>query len=80
MEVSIDGTTFVLEHGQNIEDVKRRIEEAGNSPPRFVEFVVRGGLRMSVRITSQTRVTVCVRPAAGAGDEPLIPPLSEWDL
>ncbi|MFE6995974.1 hypothetical protein ACFVAE_08475 [Microbacterium sp. NPDC057659] len=78
--MSIDGTTFVLERGQDIEDLKRRIEAAANSPARFVELVVRGGMRVSALITPQTRVTICMRAAVGTSTEPFSPQFMEWDL
>lgn len=79
-EVSIDGSTFVLERGQDVEDVKRRIEAAANSPARFVDLIVRGGVQVSALITPHSRVTISIRTAAGSDDEPFSPQFTEWDL
>jgi hypothetical protein len=51
---------YLLAQGQDLESLKRRIEEGAQSGGRFVEFTVVGNREVSVLVTSRTRVVFSV--------------------
>jgi hypothetical protein len=59
-EVGIDGRSYYLAQGQDIEDLKRRIEECARSAAAFVTFTVVGNRAVSVLITPASRVVLSV--------------------
>jgi hypothetical protein len=59
-EIAIDGRITYLAQGQDIEHLKRRIEEAMATPGAFVEFTVVGNRTMSVLITPRSQVVFAV--------------------
>ncbi len=53
---------FLLEQGQDDEDLKRRIEGAAHAGGEFVEFVVVGNRAVSVLVSPATHVMISVEP------------------
>ncbi len=58
--VDADGVRFMLAQDQDVDDLKRRIEDASASQGRFVEFVVLGNRGVSVLVNSRTRIVLSV--------------------
>ena len=58
VSATIDDATFELAQGQDIVELKRRIEEAAATTGRFVEFTVIGDCDASVLITASSRVSI----------------------
>lgn len=56
--ISIDGEWFLLAPGQEVSDLKRRVEAAVEPPGHFVDFTVVGGRDVSALITPGTRVVI----------------------
>jgi len=59
-EVTINDTPFLIAQGQDLDDLKRRIESASQPGGRFVDLVVTGDRVVSVLITATSRVVVTV--------------------
>lgn len=59
-EVAIDGRSYYLAQGQDIEDLKRRIEESARSAAAFVTFTVVGNRAVSVLISPASQVVLSV--------------------
>lgn len=59
-QVAVDGTSFLLAQGQDLEDLKRRIEQAARSEAAFVDFVVVGNRAVSVLISSGSQVVISI--------------------
>jgi hypothetical protein len=59
-EVAINDTPFLMAQGQDLDDLKHRIEIASQPGGRFVDFVVVGNREVSVLITAHTRVVVSI--------------------
>jgi len=59
-EVAVNGGTFYVAQGQDIELIKRRITEAVRDGGDFVDFVVVGNRQVSVLFTSSTQVAFSV--------------------
>ena len=59
-EVTINDTPFLMAEGQDLNDLKRRIEDASQPGGRFVDFVIAGDRSISVLITAASRVVVTV--------------------
>jgi hypothetical protein len=59
-ELTINDTPFLMAQGQDLDDLKRRIEAASQAGGRFVDFVVVGDRAHSVLVTGSTRVVVTV--------------------
>ncbi|WP_245861470.1 hypothetical protein [Microbacterium aurantiacum] len=55
-EVMIDGESSVLAQDQDLDDLRRRIEEATATTGRFVDFVVVGNRTVIALVTPRTRV------------------------
>ncbi|WP_309064483.1 hypothetical protein [Microbacterium sp.] len=56
--LGVDGTTFPLAQGVDVDDLKRRIEEAVETSGRFVNFVVVGNRPVSVLFTPHSSVHI----------------------
>lgn len=74
-QVAVNGARFFLAQGQDIDELKRRIEEATASTGTFVDFVVVGNRSVSVLVSARTAVvfaveTVTYDPRDDADDEP----------
>lgn len=63
-EVTIDGASFLLSQDQAVEDLRRRIEDAVQTPGTFVDMTVVGNRSVSVLITPRTHVTISVSTVA----------------
>ena len=59
-ELAINGTSYPLSQGQDLDGLKRRIEEAVHAGGRFVDFTVVGNRAMSALITPAVRVIFSV--------------------
>jgi len=59
-ELTINDTPFLMAQGQDVDDLKHRIEAASQTGGRFVDFVVVGDRAHSVLITASSRVVVTV--------------------
>ena len=59
-ELTINDTPFLMAQGQDLDDLKRRIEAASQAGGRFVDFVVVGERAHSVLVTASTRVVVTI--------------------
>ncbi len=59
-ELTINDTPFLMAQGQDVDDLKQRIEAASQAGGRFVDFIVVGDRAHSVLITATTRVVVTV--------------------
>ena len=59
-QAAIDDAVYLLAQGQDLERLKRRIEEGARSGGIFVEFTVVGNREVSVLVTSRTRVVFSV--------------------
>ncbi len=59
-EMAINGGTFLLAQGQDVEVLKRRIVDAVRTDGQFVEFVVVGNRQVSVLFSETTQVTFSV--------------------
>ena len=59
-ELTINDTPFLMAQGQDVDDLKHRIEAASQTGGRFVDFIVVGDRAHSVLITATTRVVVTV--------------------
>jgi len=58
--IALNEAEFFLAQGQDVADLRRRIEEAMHSGGRFVDFVVVGNRAISVLIASATQVVISV--------------------
>ncbi len=58
--LAVDGTTYPLAQGVDVDDLKRQIEDAVKSSARFVNFVVVGNRAVSVLFTPRTCVQISV--------------------
>jgi hypothetical protein len=54
-EIAIDGAVYLLAQGQDLPDLRRRIETAARAGGKFVEFGVVGNREVSVLISSGTQ-------------------------
>ncbi|MBO3664193.1 hypothetical protein [Microbacterium stercoris] len=54
-EVTVNGSAFLLAQGQDVQDLRRRIEAVGTQA-RFVEFTVVGNRSVSVLVSSGAQV------------------------
>lgn len=59
-QIAMDGSNFLLAQGQDLDDLKRRIEDAARSGARFVDFVVVGNRNVSVFVSSGTEVVISI--------------------
>jgi hypothetical protein len=59
-EITIDGRSSFLAQGQDIGDLKRRIEGAMRTTGAFIEFTVVGNRNMSVLISPRSQVVFSV--------------------
>jgi len=75
-EITVDGRNSYLAQGQDIVDLKRRIEAAMITAGAFVEFTVVGNRSMSVLISPRSQVVLAVETVqydprdTGNDDEP----------
>ena len=75
-EVAINGSSLFLAQGQDLDDLKRRIEAAMRTPGSFVDFVVVGNRSVSVLISPRAQVAFSVETVqfdsrdTGNHDEP----------
>lgn len=58
--IALDDTGFFLAQGQNVADLRRRIEDAVHSGGAFVEFVAAGDRSVSVLISAASKVVISV--------------------
>lgn len=81
--IALNEAEFFLAQGQDVEDLRRRIEDAMHSGGRFVDFVVVGNRAISVLIASATQVVISVETvdfdARDTGDDAM-PYAGEFDL
>ncbi len=56
--VEIDGSSMLLAQGQDLDELKRRFEAAAATTGTFVDFVVVGNRRVSVMISSNSRIVM----------------------
>jgi hypothetical protein len=59
-EITVNGGSSLLAQGQDVDDLKRRIEAAMSTPGKFVDFTVVGNRSTSVLISPQAQVTFTV--------------------
>lgn len=59
-QVVVNDTGFYMAQGQDLDELKERIEDAAKSGGRFVDFVVVGNRVVSVLITFGTQVVMSV--------------------
>ncbi|MFK3676780.1 hypothetical protein ACI2IP_03580 [Microbacterium sp. NPDC090218] len=81
--VALNETEYSLVQGQDIADLRRRIEDAVRSGGGFVEFDVSGDRTVSVLISSTTQVvisTATVDPDRSDGGEEGVPYGGDFDL
>lgn len=75
-QIAIDDASFFLAQGQDLESLRRRIEEAVQAGGRFVSFVVIGNREVDVLFTPHSRVALSVETVqfdardTGDADEP----------
>jgi hypothetical protein len=62
VQITIDGVSSLVAQGQDVDDIRRRIEEAAATMGRFVDFVVVGDRTMAALITPTSRVTISAAP------------------
>lgn len=71
--LAVNDADFLLAQGQDIETLKRRIESAAATGPKFVDFLVVGNRSVSVLITATTRAIFSIETvqfdARDTGDE-----------
>lgn len=58
--IALNDTEFFLAQGQDVGELRQRIEDAMHSGGGFVEFVVVGDREVSVLIASATQVVISV--------------------
>ncbi|AZH77502.1 hypothetical protein [Microbacterium sp. Y-01] len=58
--IAFNGAEFFLAQGQDVPDLRRRIEEAMRAGGGFVEFVVVGNRAVSLLISAATQVAISV--------------------
>lgn len=59
-EILADGVTYLLAQDQDLDDLKRRIEEAITMAGTFVDFVVVGNRQVSLLVTPRSRMSISV--------------------
>lgn len=59
-QMVVNDAVFALAQGQDVEDLKKRIEDAVDRGGRFASFVVVGNREMSMLFSSRTTVTFSV--------------------
>lgn len=59
-QMVVNDAVFALAQGQDVEDLKKRIEDAVDRGGRFESFVVVGNREMSMLFSSRTAVTFSV--------------------
>lgn len=59
-QMVVNDAVFALAQGQDVEDLKKRIENAVDRGGRFESFVVVGNREMSMLFSSRTAVTFSV--------------------
>ncbi|MCC4907317.1 hypothetical protein [Microbacterium sp. cx-59] len=75
-EVQVNGDSYLLAQGQDVDDLCRQIEQAARAGATFVEFIVVGNRATSVLITSHTQVVISSQAVQfdardnGDGEEP----------
>lgn len=62
-QVAVNDVGFFLAQGQDVPDLKRRIEFAAQAGGRFVDFLVVGNRSVSVLISSSSHVVISVETA-----------------
>jgi len=62
VQITIDGVSSLVAQGQDVDDIRRRIEEAAATTGRFVDFVVVGDRTVAALITPTSRVTISAAP------------------
>jgi hypothetical protein len=59
-EITVNGRSSLLAQGQDVDDLKRRIEAAMGTPGRFVDFTVVGNRATSALISPHAQVTFTI--------------------
>lgn len=59
-EVTIDGRSALLAQGEDVDDLKRRLEAAATGQGTFVDFVVVGNRGVSVFVSPRSRIVITV--------------------
>ncbi|WEK62011.1 MAG: hypothetical protein P0Y60_04420 [Candidatus Microbacterium colombiense] len=57
-QVAVDDVGFFLAQGQDVSDIKKRIEFAAQAGGRFVDFVVLGNRTVSVLMSAASHVVI----------------------
>ncbi|WP_238702618.1 hypothetical protein [Microbacterium caowuchunii] len=57
-EVLVNGESFPLAQGQDLDQLRRQFEEAARDGARFVDFVVVGNRSTSVLVSPRTEVVI----------------------
>lgn len=74
--IAIDEASFLLAHGQDLPELRSRIEDAVHAGGLFVSFVVVGNREVSALFTPHSRVALSVETVrddprdTGDSDEP----------
>lgn len=59
-QIAVNGGSFFLAQGQDVEELKERIEEAILAGGRFVDFTVVGNRVVSVLVSSGSQVVISI--------------------
>jgi hypothetical protein len=81
--VALNETEYFLAQGQDVADLRQRIEDAMRSGGGFVEFDVSGDRTVSVLISSATQVVIStstVYPDRNDGGDDGVPYGGDFDL
>lgn len=60
-EVTVNGEGYLLAQGQDLDELRHRMEEAARDRGRFVEFVVVGNRSVSVLVSPRTEIVMSVQ-------------------
>jgi hypothetical protein len=58
IELTVDGRSYYLAQDQAVDELRRRVEAAVDSPGHFISFTVVGNREVSVLITPRSRVAL----------------------
>lgn len=57
-EVLVNGESYLLAQGQDLEDLRVRFEDAARDGSKFVDFVVVGNRSMAVLVSPRTEIVI----------------------
>ena len=75
-EVLVNGASYPLAQGQDLDELRLRFEEAARDGARFVDFVVVGNRSTAVLVSPRTEIVISTQAAqfdprdTGDDDEP----------